>query len=149
MDDIDDKMAEDKSKGFGDFIDGLNKAFAPKGNTEENSFLKNLSKMRKTNSASDTHKVGMAQIKKDNLDHLFNGGAEKSGFGINHIGDSGEGSGNFSATKFMSSMSSNINDGLDNYKKVKESAEEKDEKGIMDVQQENQVKAETELSAIA
>ncbi|MBT7590540.1 MAG: hypothetical protein HN561_05655, partial [Candidatus Scalindua sp.] len=59
------------------------------------------------------------------------------------------GSGNYSATKFMSSMSNNINDGLENYKKVKESAEEKDEKGIMDVKEENQVKAKTELSAVA
>jgi len=40
-------------------------------------------------------------------------------------------------------MSNNTNDGLDNYKKVKESAEEKDEKGIMDLKDDNQVKVET------
>ncbi len=46
-------------------------------------------------------------------------------------------------------MSNNINDGLDSYKKVNESAEEKDEKGIMDVKDDNQIKAKTELSAVA
>jgi len=142
-------MAGDKSKGFGDFIDGLRKSFDVKDKTEDNSSFKNLKKIRKTNSASDTHKLGMAQVNKDTLDHLFNGGEKNTGFGINSIGDSGEGSGNYSATKFMSSMSNNINDGLENYKKVKESAEEKDEKGIMDVKEENQVKAKTELSAVA
>ncbi len=46
---------------------------------------------------------------------------------INRIGDAGEGSGNFNAVSFMSSLSNSINDGLDSYKDVQKAEKESKE----------------------
>jgi hypothetical protein len=62
------------------------------------------------NSVSDTHKPGMAQLDKNIQED------KKSSFGINRIGDYEDASGDFSDVSFMSSMSSNINEGFGNYK---------------------------------
>jgi len=78
--------------------------------------------------------------------------------GINRIGDNGDGSGNFNATRFMTSMSRNVNEGLANYKEVKESAEkkevkesaeEKKEKNVMEANGAKQAGIEAQLSEVA
>ncbi len=65
---------------------------------------------------------------------------------INHIGDNGDGSGNFNATRFMESLSSNINNALDSYKEVKETMEEREAK---EAKEGKQVNAEPALDSLA
>ncbi len=151
MDVEEEKMLTGGNKSFGDFIDGLSKAFDDL-NAVNSQVLKNLKEIKKANSASDTHKLGMVEIKKDRLGELFDMGNRGSSLGINRIGDSGEGSGNFTATSFMSSMSKNINEGLENYRDAKaaseadEANESKEAKGASD---EQLINTGAELSALA
>ncbi|MBT7274359.1 MAG: hypothetical protein HN887_05030 [Campylobacteraceae bacterium] len=85
----------------------------------------------------------MEQIKAETLSSLFKGGSTNSSFGINRVGDNGEGSGNYSAVNFMSDMSGNVSDGLDSHKDAKEAREAATENGV------KQANAEAELSALA
>ncbi len=72
------------------------------------------------------HKLGMAQVKKETAGQLFNSDGHGSG-AINRIGDAGEGSGNFNAVSFMSSLSNGINEGLESYKDVQKAEKESKE----------------------
>ena len=133
----------DENKGFGDFVNGLSEMFSNGADVKGNSFLKNLNKVADEHGASDAHKVGMEQIKAETLSSLFKGGSTNSSFGINRVGDNGEGSGNYSAVNFMSDMSGNVSDGLDSHKDAKEAREAATENGV------KQANAEAELSALA
>ncbi len=132
-----------ENKAFGNFVAGLKSIFSEIGSKESSSFLKNLNKIAKENGASDAHKVGMEQIKADTLSGLLKGGNTNSTSGINRIGDNGDGSGNFSAAKFMSEVSSIVGSGLDSYKDAKEAREVAGENRI------KQANAGTKLSSLA
>ena len=133
----------DEKSGLGEFVSGLKEMFGSGAGVEGNSFLKNLHKVADEHGASAAHEVGMATIKAETLSGLLKGGSANSDFGINRIGDSGDGSGNFSAVNFMSELSNNVEDGLDSYKDAKEAREAAGE---------NQASAagvEADLSALA
>ena len=113
---LDKNLDEDgENKAFGNFALGLKNLFSDIDSAESNSFMKNLNKVAVENGDSDAHNVGVEPIKADSLSSLTKGGNEKSGMGINRVGDNGEGRGNFSAINFMSDMSINVSDGLDSY----------------------------------
>ncbi len=114
----------DENEDIGKFADGLKGMLDDMGSAKSNSFLRNLNKDSDGNGASDAHKEGMDQIHAEKLSSLFKGGNTGSAFGINRVGDSGEGSGNFSAVDFMSDMSNNVGEGLDSFKDAKEAREE-------------------------
>ena len=90
-----------------EMFSGINKAFGRHGNDNVG------------------HRLGMAQVKKETVRKLFDSGHGNGA--INSIGGVGEGSGNFNAISFMSSLSNNINDALDNYKEVQEAEQEAQE----------------------
>jgi len=123
-----DDMVAGENNSFGGFVKSLNRMFTGVDSAMGNPFMKNLKNVAQANSATDTYKLGMVQLNKNTLDHLFNGGNTGHGFGINRIGDSGEGSGNFNALRFMSLLSNSINDAFENYKELKEATEKKEEK---------------------
>ena len=97
----------EEDKGFGDFVSGLKGMFNSGNGVEGNSFLKNLNKVSDEHGASAAHKVGMETIKAETLSGLLKGGSTNSAFGVNSVGDNGDGSGNYSAVNFMSDMSNN------------------------------------------
>lgn len=72
------------------------------------------------------HKLGVAQMNKETIGKLFDGGHGSGA--INKVGDAGEGSGNFNAVRFMDSMSRGINEGLNAYKEVQEKVEQQEAK---------------------
>ena len=133
----------ENDKGFGDFVSGLKNMFNSGNGTEGNSFLKNLNKVSDEHGASAAHKVGMETIKAETLSGLLKGGSTNSAFGVNSVGDNGDGSGNYSAVNFMSDMSNNSSEGLDSYKDAKEAREESG------LEQARQNKAEAQLSEVA
>ena len=138
-----DDMVAGENNSLGGFVKSLNQMFAGVDSAMGNLFMKNLKNVAQTNSATDTYKLDMVQLNKNTLDHLFNGGNTGHGFGINRIGDSGEGSGNFNALRFMSSLSNSINDAFENYNELKETTEEKEAK------EEKQAVTEGELNTLA
>ena len=133
----------EEDKGFGDFVSGLKGMFNSGNGVEGNSFLKNLNKVSDEHGASAAHKVGMETIKAETLSGLLKGGSTNSAFGVNSVGDNGDGSGNYSAVNFMSDMSNNSSEGLDSYKDAKEAREESG------IEQARQAKAEAEFSTLA
>ena len=133
----------EEDKGFGDFVSGLKGMFNSGNGVEGNSFLKNLNKVSDEHGASAAHKVGMETIKAETLSGLLKGGSTNSAFGVNSVGDNGDGSGNYSAVNFMSDMSNNSSEGLDSYKDAKEAREESG------LEQARQNKAEAQLSEVA
>ena len=118
-----DEDGADENEDIGKFADGLKGMLDDMGSAKSNSFLRNLNKDSDGNGASDAHKEGMEQIHAEKLSSLFKGGNTGSAYGINRVGDSGEGSGNFSAVDFMSDMSNNVGEGLDSFKDAKEARE--------------------------
>ena len=90
-----------------DMFSGINKAFGGNDNVG--------------------HRLGMAQANKEQIGQLFNSDGHGNG-AINRIGDAGEGSGNFNAVSFMSSMSNSVNDALSTYKEVQEKVEQQEAK---------------------
>ena len=133
----------EEDKGFGDFVSGLKGMFNSGNGVEGNSFLKNLNKVSDEHGASAAHKVGMETIKAETLSGLLKGGSTNSAFGVNSVGDNGDGSGNYSAVNFMSDMSNNSSEGLDSYKDAKEAREESG------IEQARQAKTEAQLSEVA
>jgi hypothetical protein len=85
----------------------------------------------------------METIKAETLSGLLKGGSTNSAFGVNSVGDNGDGSGNYSAVNFMSDMSNNSSEGLDSYKDAKEAREESG------IEQARQAKTEAQLSEVA
>jgi len=134
--DEEDEGADEKSD-IGNFVNGLKDMFSSGNGVEGNSFLKGLSKGADEDSGSG------AQIKAETLSGLLKGGNANSAFGINRVGDNGEGSGNFTAVNFMSDMSNNASEGLDSYKDAKEAREAAAEN------QAQQAGAEAQLSEVA
>ncbi len=119
----------DEKKGFGNFVNGLSEMFRSGGKTQGNSFLKDLHKVVDEHGASDANKVGKATIQAETLGSLLKGGSTNSSYGINRVGDGGDGSGNFSAVNFMSDMSNNVGSGLDMYSDAKEARSSAGENG--------------------
>ncbi|MBC8554903.1 MAG: hypothetical protein H8D23_35270 [Candidatus Brocadiales bacterium] len=139
----------DEKKGFGDFVSGLSDMFRSGSRSQGNSFLKDLHKVADEHGASDAHKVGMQQIKAETLSSMFNGGNTNSSFGINRVGDGGDGSGNFSAVDFMSDMSSNANNRLDSYSDAKDAREVAGEKEADEASGAKQASPEAQFSTLA
>ncbi len=133
----------EKSSSLGDFVSGLKEMFGSGNGVEGNSFLKNLHKVADEHGASAANAVGEATIKAETLSGLLKGGSTNSAFGINNVGDNGDGSGNFTAVNFMSDMSNNASEGLDSYKDAKEAREAAAEN------QAQQAGAEAKLSEVA
>jgi len=133
-----------EKSSLGEFVSGLKDMFGSGNGVEGNSFLKNLHKVADEHGASAANEVGKATIKAETLSGLLKGGSTDSAFGIKRVGDSGDGSGNFTAVNFMSEMSSkNVNDGLDSYKDAKEAREAAVENEA------KQAGVEADLSALA
>jgi len=134
---VNDLEKEEKKDGFSNFVSGLKKMFNSGSGVEGNSFLKDL------NRVVDEHDDSGTQIKAETLSGLLKGGSTNSAFGVNRVGDNGDGSGNFSAANFTSSMSENVSEGLDSYKDAKDAREESG------IEQARQAKAEAEFSTLA
>jgi hypothetical protein len=76
------------------------------------------------------NRLGVAQVDKEKIGQLFDNGHGSGA--INRIGDAGEGTGNFNATSFMSSISSGINDALESYKEVQKAEKEAKEEAAQE-----------------
>ena len=68
------------------------------------------------------HRIGMNAANKETIGQLFN--SENGSGAIHRIGDAGEGSGNFNAVSFMSSISNGINDALESYRDIQKAEKE-------------------------
>ncbi|MGR3175345.1 MAG: hypothetical protein ACUZ8N_12210, partial [Candidatus Scalindua sp.] len=68
------------------------------------------------------HRLGMTAANKETIGQLFDNGHGSGA--INRIGDAGEGTGNFNAVSFMSSISNGINDALESYKDIQRAEKE-------------------------
>ncbi len=132
-------------------VEGEEKETDPTKLAEE--LKQKVSDMEEADFNKFSDKLRGLRINNSSINQLF-GIEEKSGLNeiikdignINHIGDNGDGSGNFSATRFMDTLSSNINDALETYKEVKETVEDEEAKEANEAKQAN---AEARFSALA
>ena len=147
------EKVEAEEEGFSAFVNQMSKMFEDTNTGIGNGFSKNMKSNKQQDDASGTEGSGMANFRKETLEHLYKSGNTENGFGVNRVGDSGEGSGNFTATRFMSSMANNTNDALESYKEVKDATEEhedkKDAKEVNETNKAKQVTAEARFSTLA
>ena len=140
----------DEKSGLGEFVSSLKNMFSDVDSSQGNDFLKNLHKVADEHGADAANKVGKATIQAETLSGLLKGGQASSNSGINRVGDSGEGSGNFTATNFMADMSSKgVSDGLDSYREAKEAREDRAVNEANEAGKEKQANAEAQLSVVA
>ncbi|MGR3302516.1 MAG: hypothetical protein ACUZ8I_08445, partial [Candidatus Scalindua sp.] len=107
-------VGKDKGDSLINFADKLNDSFS------------SINKAFGKESREETlgHRLGMTVANKETIGQLFNSENGNGSGNIHRISDAGEGTGNFNAVSFMSSISSGINDALESYKEVQNAEKE-------------------------